>query len=136
MNRDMTSDVEKMFKDGKMHFGLLGKNFPGVVEYFTRREQGEIKQYPNGVMSVVMKGTGENGVPSTLGYLPAGDFEFPTGSNQETMHFLAGSLFWGRNGEELTTPQQYDELTIPSNRELILQVRNPSLYICDYSPQI
>ena len=56
-----------------------------------------------------------------------------TGSNKETMHFLFGNLSWGVEGRRIVTPRKYEELTIPAGQNLVLEVRDPSLYICDYS---
>ncbi len=126
--------VRKMFINENLDFTEIGKEFQGLAKYFKETRPGKINNYDNGVRSVVIEGLDKE-IPSTFGYLPKGKFKFNTGSNQETMHFLFGSLSWGVEGNKIIVPNQYDKLIVPAGKNLILNVKNPSLYICDYSKQ-
>ena len=135
MSNQLVSKVKEMFDKGEIDFKEIGNEFPKLGTHFDKARPGKINRYDNGVMSVVMNGFNKQ-IPSTFGYLPEGDFDFNTGTNQETMYFLMGDLSWSVKGENFVTPKRYDELVIPVGKDLILSVRDPSLYICDYSKGI
>ena len=124
--------IKEMFAAENIDFKQLNEEFPKLAEYFKDTKPGKINCYEKGVISVVIEGLNKE-VPSTFGYLPVGNFKFNTGANQETMHFLFGNLVWGVEGEEATNPKQYDKLIIPAGKDLIINVRHPSFYVCDYS---
>ncbi len=129
----MDNIVKQMFSDESMDFKALAEAFPGLKGYFEGTNPGKINRYDNGVMSVVIEGQGKD-QSSTFGYLPAGEFVFNVGGNQETMHFLHGEIAWGV-GTGNIVPEQYDTLVIPAGRDLVLTVKKPTLYICDYVKQ-
>ena len=126
--------VKEMFLSREIDFLVLAETFPGVADYFRGTEPGKINEYDNGVMSVIIEGQGKE-TPSTFGYLPVGEFVFNVGSNQETMHFLAGEIDWGHGSNPTVRPEQYDVLVIPAGQDLILNVKKPTLYVCDYLKQ-
>lgn len=130
----MDVKVKQMFSDESIDFKALAEAFPGVKEYFQGTNPGKIIRYDNGVMSTVIEGQGKES-PSTFGYLPVGEFVFNVGSNQETMHFLSGKIDWGHGKNPTTIPSQYDILLIPPGEDLILNVKKPTLYVCDYLKQ-
>ncbi len=132
MDRKQLEELLKELKSGNIDFGQLAVEFPGVSNYFDGTNPGKVNEYDNGVVSVVIEGSG-NEMPSTFGYIPIGKFEFNTGENQETMHFLLGNLMWGVGKESLVIPSKYEKLVIPKDNYLILTVNKPSLYICDYA---
>jgi len=129
----MDKKVKEMFLSRKMDFQVLAETFPGLADYFRNTQPGKINEYDNGVMSVVIEGQVKE-IPSTFGYLPVGEFVFNVGGNQETMHFLHGDIVWGAGIGDIV-PEQYDELVIPAGEDLILNVKKPALYICDYVRQ-
>lgn len=130
----MDRKIKQMFSDENIDFNALAAAFPGLKEYFEGTRPGKINRYDNGVMSVVIEGQGKD-QPSTFGYLPAGEFVFNVGGNQETMHFLFGEIDWGFGKNPTIQPSQYDILLIPAGEDLILNVIKPTLYICDYVKQ-
>ncbi|MBA3045488.1 MAG: DUF1255 family protein [Candidatus Thermoplasmatota archaeon] len=130
----MDSRVKNMFADEKIKFGVLAEAFPGMKEYFEGTKPGRINRYDNGVMSIVINGQGKE-KPSTFGYLPVGRFVFNVGGNRETMHFLHGEIDWGFGKNPTVRPKQYDILVIPAGEDLILNVKKPTLYVCDYLKQ-
>lgn len=129
----MDVKVKEMFNSKSIDFGTLAEAFPGIKEYFMDTNPGNVNRYDNGVMSTVIEGQGKE-TPSTFGYLPVGEFVFNVGGNQETMHFLHGEIAWGV-GTGNISPSQYDTLVIPAGQDLILNVKKPTLYICDYLKQ-
>ncbi len=129
----MDSKIKDMFLRRKMDFQILVESFPGIADYFKGTRPGKMNEYDNGVMSVAIEGQGKE-IPSTFGYLPVGDFIFNVGGNRETMHFLQGDIAWGVDKGDIV-PEQYDELVIPAGKDLILNVKKPTLYICDYVKQ-
>ena len=131
-NTGIDQRVREMFDSGDIDFKELSREFPVLARYFNKTSPGEIERYQNGVMSVVIEGLDQE-IPSTFGYLPKGDLKFNTGPNQETMHFLFGNWSWREEGKKFLIPGQYDQLIIPAEQNLILDVRDPSLYVCDYS---
>ena len=131
MNMDVK--VKEMFESESIDFNALSMAFPGIKEYFDGTNPGKINRYDNGVMSTVIEGQGKDS-PSTFGYLPVGEFVFNVGKNQETMHFLHGEIAWGV-GEGNINQSQYDTLIIPAGQDLVLNVKNPTLYVCDYLKQ-
>ena len=130
----MDNIVKQMFSDESIDFNALAEAFPGLKEYFEGTNPGKINRYDNGVMSVVIEGQGKES-PSTFGYLPVGEFVFNVGGNQETMHFLFGEIDWGYGSNPTVRPNQYDILLIPAGEDLILNVKKPTLYVCDYLKQ-
>ncbi|TDM00517.1 MAG: hypothetical protein C4K58_04755 [Flavobacteriaceae bacterium] len=123
------------FQNQNLDLSVLKELFPDFTStYFSKANLGKTNSYPNGVVSVTMEGTGDK-LPSTIGLLPVGEFAFEVGSNTETMHFLSGDLSWGVKGESLVQPKTGDTLVIPFDQTLILEVKSPSIYICDYSPK-
>ncbi|MCK4758102.1 MAG: DUF1255 family protein [Thermoplasmata archaeon] len=129
----MDKKVREMFLSREMDFQILAETFPGLRDYFTGTQPGKMNEYDNGVMSVVIEGQGKE-TPSTFGYLPVGEFVFNVGGNRETMHFLFGEIAWGVGTGDIV-PEQYDELVIPAGKDLILNVKKPTLYVCDYLKQ-
>ena len=129
----MDSKVKEMFLSRQIDFQVLAESFPGIADYFRDTKPGKINEYDNGVMSVVIEGQGKAS-PSTFGYLPVGEFVFNVGGNRETMHFLHGEITWGVGKGDIV-PEQYDELVIPAGQDLILNVGEPTLYVCDYVKQ-
>ena len=132
---DLALKVQEMFASGKIDFSFLDEAFSRASKYFSGTSPGKINRYDNGVKSVSIEGL-TDGISPTFGYLPEGDFEFNTGKNQETMHYLLGDLSWCVKGEGLVVPEQYDILVIPAGKELVLNVKSPSLYLCDYLKQL
>ncbi len=134
--KNLAAEVKKMLIADSVDLRRIGTEFlrfPLNQEYFGAEVSPEkINQYENGVMSVVLGGTDKE-QPSTLGYLPEGHFEFSTGENQETMRYLIGGLSWSIKGGDFWIPERYDELVIPAHETLVLNVKQPSLYVCDYS---
>ncbi len=126
----MDDKVKQMFKEELVDFQALAAEFTGLANYFMGTKPGKINRYDNGVMSVVIEGQNKDS-PSTFGYFPPGSFKFNVGGNRETMHFLHGELEWGVGSAEIA-PGQYDTLVIPAGQDLILEVKKPSLYVCDY----
>lgn len=131
-SNQLVSAVREMFVREIFDFDTLKVAFPRVAEYFTGTSPDKINRYASGVMSVVVGGL-KRQIPPTFGLLPQGEFKFNTGPNQETMHFLAGRLSWGRSRGGIIIPKQYDTLVIPAGKDLVLKVRMPGLYLCDYS---
>ncbi len=129
----MDSKVKEMFLSRNIDFQVLAETFPGIADYFRGTQPGKMNEYDNGVMSVVIEGQGKPS-PSTFGYLPVGEFVFNVGGNQETMHFLHGEIAWGVGKGDIV-PAQYDTLLIPAGKDLILNVKKPTLYVCDYVKQ-
>ena len=129
----MDEKVNDMFQRREIDFHVLANKFPGIANYFKGTKPGKINEYDNGVMSTVIEGQGKES-PSTFGYLPVGEFVFNVGGNQETMHFLYGDIAWGVGKGDIA-PAQYDELVIPAGKDLVLNVKKPTLYICDYLKQ-
>ena len=129
----MDTKVKQMFEADTIDFKLLAEAFPGIAEYFQGTTPGEINRYDVGVMSVKIEGQGKE-TASTFGYLPVGEFVFNVGGNKETMHFLHGEIAWGVSVGDIV-PSQYDELVIPAGEDLVLNVKKPTLYICDYVKQ-
>lgn len=127
----MDNKVKEMFLSQEIDFQLLADTFPGIADYFRGTNPGRINEYENGVMSTVIEGQGKES-PSTFGYLPVGEFVFNVGGNQETMHFLHGEIDWGFGKNPTVRPSQYDVLQIPAGEDLILNVKRPTLYVCDY----
>jgi len=130
----MDTKVKQMFSGENINFNALAEAFPGIAEYFQGTNPGQINRYDNGVMSTVIEGL-DKPQPSTFGYLPIGEFVFNVGGNQETMHFLHGEIDWGYGNNPTIRPNQYDVLVIPAGEDLILNVKKPTLYICDYLKQ-
>jgi len=130
----MDNTVKQMFADGVIDFKMLARTFPDLEDYFHNTQPGRINRYDNGVMSVVIEGL-DKPQPSTFGYLPVGEFVFNVGGNQETMHFLHGEIDWGYGENPTVRPGQYDTLVIPPGQDLILNVKSPTLYVCDYLKQ-
>ena len=130
----MDLKVKEMFLSRDIDFQLLAETFPDIADYFRGTQPGNINRYDNGVMSVVIEGQGKKS-PSTFGYLPVGEFVFNVGGNQETMHFLHGEIDWGFGKNPTVRPGQYDILLIPAGEDLILNVKRPTLYVCDYLKQ-
>lgn len=129
----MDKKVREMFLSRSIDFQMLADTFPGIADYFRGTQPGKINEYENGVMSVVIEGQGKH-TPSTFGYLLVGEFLFNVGGNQETMHFLFGEIVWGVGKGDIV-PEQYDTLVIPAGKDLILNVKKPTLYVCDYLKQ-
>ena len=127
----MDSKVKEMFLNSEIDIKMLAQVFPGISEYFSDTTTGQITRYDNGVMSVKLDGQGKE-QSSTFGYLPVGEFVFNVGGNQETMHFLFGEIHWGFGKNQTIDPNQYDVLVIPPGEDLILNVKKPTLYVCDY----
>ena len=123
-----------MFAAKKINFNALAETFPGIKEYFQGTNPGQINCYDNGVMSTIIEGL-DKPQPSTFGYLPVGEFVFNVCDNQETMHFLHGEVNWGYGKNPTVNPNQYDILMIPAGEDLILNVKKPTLYVCDYLKQ-
>ncbi len=123
--------VREMIESDAVDFTVLAKKSKGFEKYFTNTKPGKVNYYDNGVMSVAIEGMGLD-KPSTLGYLPMGGFSFNTGANQETMHFVKGDLLWAVGGDDLIAPKEHDTLVIPPRKDLILEVKEQSIYICDY----
>ncbi len=130
----MDVKVKQMFSDENIDFRVLAEAFPGIKEYFQGTNPGKINRYDNGVMSTSIEGQGKES-PSTFGYLPVGEFVFNVGGNQETMHFLSGEIDWGFGKNPTKRPNQYDILLIPAGEDLNLNVKKPTLYVCDYLKQ-
>ena len=130
----MNIKVKQMFSDESIDFKALAEAFPGMKEYFQGTNPGKINRYDNGVMSTVIEGQGKESA-STFGYFPVGEFVFNVGRNQETMHFLHGEIDWGFGKNPAVRPCQYDILLIPAGEDLILNVKKPTLYVCDYLKQ-
>ena len=130
----MDIEVKQMFTDKNINFKTLAEAFPDMKEYFEATSPGKINRYDNGVMSTIIEGQGKES-PSTFGYLPVGEFVFNVGGNQETMHFLFGEIDWGYGSNPTIRPGQYDVLVIPATEDLILNVKKPTLYVCDYLKQ-
>jgi len=140
--KELIPEVELHFDlEMQRGFPLMAKKFSRFAGYFKHSNAGKFNEYPNGVKSVVIEPGDDTTtkpkyfnreIPSTFGYLPIGNFEFNTGDKIETMNLLAGDLSWGIKGSRLIVPKQYDKLVIPEGEDLILKVKSPSLYICDY----
>ncbi len=129
----MDEKVYDMFTRREIDFRALANTFPGIADYFRSTQPGKINEYDNGVMSTVIEGQ-DKPSPSTFGYLPVGEFVFNVGGNQETMHFLYGEITWGVGKGDIV-PKQYDTLLIPAGKDLVLNVKKPTLYVCDYLKQ-
>lgn len=133
---ELIARVEEMFRSKNFDLNLLENRFPEFAPYFHSPEikTGTIKEHSNGVKSVQLLGTG-NGIPSTFGLLPRGDFKFNTEDNVETMHYLLGGLGWGKTPEEKIVQANratQKKLIISARQDLILRVTSPTLYLCDY----
>ncbi len=126
---EFENKIKDMLLTGNIDIELLKKEFLELEKYFSCKP-GKINKYDNGVMSVVLEGSNE--IASTFGYLPIGSFVFNTGENQESMHFLSGELEWGVDKNDLIVPDKYEVLVIPPGENLVLEVKKPSLYVCDY----
>ena len=131
---NMDNKVKEMFLSREIDFQLLAETFPDIADYFRGTQPGQINRYDNGVMSVIIEGQGKES-PSTFGYLPVGEFVFNVGGNKETMHYLHGEIDWGFGSNPTVRPNQYDILLIPAGEDLILNVKTPTLYVCDYLKQ-
>jgi uncharacterized protein YaiE (UPF0345 family) len=136
MGQDVVTAVKGMFDTGEFDFRIPRRAFSPLARYFNGTSAGKMRGHLGSMRSVPLEGFAKWGIMPTFGHLPVGNYDFNTGNNQETMHFLAGDLsWWVREEGEVVVPGQYKTLVVQAHNNLVLNVREPSLYVCDYIAQ-